>query len=89
MSETEILIDASELKSREDKETVEALAKFLEEKTGGNAKIINGEIRLENANIRKSYLRVLVRKFLHAEELREYFRVIVDAEKLIVKERKI
>jgi len=88
MSEAKLLIDASELESKENRETVEALAKFLEEKTGGTAELMNGEIRLENVTVRKSYLRTLVRKFLHKEKLREYFRVLAEAEKLIVKEKK-
>ena len=85
MSRAEILIDTSELRSSE---LNLELAKFLEEKTGGKAEIADAEIRLRNVNVRKPYLRVLVRKFLHREDLKEDFRVIIDGEKLIVKERK-
>jgi hypothetical protein len=88
MNETELLVDASELKSKEGSETLEALAKFLEEKTGGTVKITESEMRLENVNVKKSSLRVFIRKFLHKEKLKNYFRVIIDAEKLIVKEKK-
>jgi hypothetical protein len=38
----------------------------------------------------KDYLRVLLRKFLHKEELKEEFRVIAGKENtLVIKERKL
>lgn len=85
LKEAEIVIDTSRLKSGE--LTVE-LAEFLEEKTGVKAEIADAEIRLRKVDFRKPYLRVLVRKFLHREDLRDDFRLIIEGEKLIVKERK-
>jgi hypothetical protein len=87
MSENEVVVEVSDL-GKEDKETVESLARFLEEKTGGTARILDDEIRLQNMSLRKPHLRVLIRKFLHKEELKEYFRVIISAERLVIKERK-
>jgi hypothetical protein len=87
MSENEVVVEVSDL-GKEDKETVESLARFLEEKTGGTARIFDDEIRLQNMSLRKPHLRVLIRKFLHKEELKEYFRVIISAERLVIKERK-
>jgi translation initiation factor 1 (eIF-1/SUI1) len=87
MSENEVVVGVSDL-SKEDKETVESLARFLEEKTGGTARISDDEIKLQNMRLRKPHLRVLIRKFLHKEELKEYFRVIISAERLVIKERK-
>jgi hypothetical protein len=87
----EMKIDASELKS-EGKEVIRELADFLREKT--NAEVtIEGEkvmVKGEGEAVSKKYLRVLVKKFLHKSELKEYFRVISDDEETLkVKERKI
>jgi len=88
---TEIRVDISELKS-EGSDTIKELAEFLEEKTEAEVETVTNEITLkgEEKNISKKYLRVLLRKFLHRIELRDYFRVISAGENtLIVKERKI
>jgi hypothetical protein len=87
----EIIVDASELKD-EGKEVVQGLADFMKEKTG--AEVTNESNKLtvkgEEAAVSKKYLRVLVRKFLHKQELKEYFRVISgDEDALKVKERKL
>jgi hypothetical protein len=88
---TEIRVDISELKS-EGSDTIKELAEFLEEKTKAEVETATNEITLkdEEKNISKKHLRVLLRKFIHRIELRDYFRVISGGENtLIVKERKI
>ncbi|MEM2912045.1 MAG: 60S ribosomal protein L22 [Candidatus Bathyarchaeia archaeon] len=88
---TEIKIDISELKS-EGNEVVKKLADFLKEKMEVEVETGSNEIIVESGekNISKQYLRVLVRKFLHKNELKDYFRVISEKEDTLkVKERKI
>jgi len=47
-------------------------------------------MKADEKGVPKQYLRVLLRKFLHRVELKDYFRVIGGKENtLIVKERKI
>jgi hypothetical protein len=87
----EIIVDASELKD-EGKKVIQGLADFMKEKTG--AEVTNESNKLtvkgEEAAVSKKYLRVLVRKFLHKQKLKEYFRVISgDEDTLKVKERKL
>jgi hypothetical protein len=87
----ELKVDASELKD-EGKEVIQALANFLKEKTSAEvtteSRIVT--VKGEGAAVSKKYLRVLVRKFLHKQELKEYFRVISsDEETLKVKERRL
>ncbi len=87
----EIKIDISELKAEGD-EVIKELADFLQEKTGANIETTTNEITIkaEEKEIPKQYVRVLLRKFLHKVELKDYFRVIGGKENtLIVKERKI
>lgn len=84
-------VDTSELKS-EGSDLIKELAEFLEEKTKAEVERATDKIVVkgEGKNVSKSYLRVLLRKFLHKHELKEYFRVIGGKENtLIVKERKI
>jgi len=84
-------VDISELKS-EGSDLIKELAEFLEEKTKAEVETATDEIVVkgEGKNVSRSYLRVLLRKFLHKQELKEYFRVIGGKENtLIVKERKI
>lgn len=78
---------------RIDDESVKDLAEFLERKTGAQADVTKEEITLnyeeENSGPSKGYLRVLLRKFLHREELKEELRVISGEESVfIIKERK-
>jgi hypothetical protein len=87
----EIKIDITELKAEGD-EVIKELADFLQEKTNANVETATNEItiKMEEKEIPKQYLRVLLRKFLHKIELKDYFRVIGGKENtLIVKERKI
>ena len=87
----EMKIDASELKS-EGKDVITELADFLKEKTGAEVTTESKKVTIkgEGAAVSKKYLRVLVKKFLHKSELKEYFRVISDEEDTLkVKERKL
>lgn len=87
----ETRIDISELKS-EGSDIIKELAEFLEEKTKAEVETATNEIIVkgEGKTISKKYLRVILRKFLHKIELKDYFRVIGGRENtLIVKEKKI
>lgn len=87
----EMRVDISELKS-EGSDLIQELAEFLKEKTKAEVETATDEIIVkgEGKKVSRSYLRVLLRKFLHKQELKEYFRVIGGKENtLIVKERKI
>ncbi|MEM2937033.1 MAG: 60S ribosomal protein L22 [Candidatus Bathyarchaeia archaeon] len=87
----EIKIDVSELKSEGD-EVIKKLADFLREKAGVKVEAVSNEIIVNSGgkNVSKKYLRVLLKKFLHKNELRDYFRVIsVKESTLKVKEIKI
>jgi len=88
---SEIRIDISELKS-EGNDLIKELAEFIKQKTESEVEITTDEIIVKNEekNIKRKYLRVLLKKFLHKNELKDYFRVIGGKEEtLIVKERKI
>jgi len=73
---------------------VKMLAQFLEEKLKMKTNVADREIILkpeEKGTVAsKDYLRVLLRRFLHKEDLKEEFRVIAGKENiLIIKERKL
>ena len=88
---SEIRIDISELKS-EGSDLIKELAEFIKQKTGSEVETAMDEIIVKNEekNVKRKYLRVLLKKFLHKNELKDYFRVIGGKEEtLIVKERKI
>lgn len=84
----EMKVDASELKG--EGKIVEKLADFLKEKTGGEVTnegktvIVKGE----GEALSKKYIRIIVKKFLHRNELTDSFKVIGDEEALKIKERK-
>jgi len=87
----EMRVDISELKS-EGSDVIKELVEFLGEKTKVEVERATDEIVVkgEGKNVSRSYLRVLLRKFLHKQELKEYFRVIGGKENtLVIKERKI
>lgn len=87
----EIKIDVSELKAEGD-EVIKRLADFLKEKTEADVEAGSNEIIVNSGEkaISKQYLRVLLRKFLHKNELKDYFKVIGEKEDTLkVKERKI
>ena len=84
-------INASEIKN-EGKDTIKKLADFLKEKTNmevtTEAETVT--VKGEGEAVSKKYLRVLMKKFLHKQELKEYYRVIADEENTLkVKERKL
>ena len=90
---SKIGIDISELRRGEGDEAVEDLAEFLEEKVKTKIDVSGDEIILDYEETEevpsKAHLRVLLRKFLHREELREWFRVIAGREKaFIIKEKR-
>jgi len=88
---SEMRVDISELKS-EGSDLIKELIEFLGEKTKVEVERATDEIVVkgEGKNVSRSYLRVLLRKFLHKQELKEYFRVIGGKENtLVIKERKI
>lgn len=88
---SEIRIDISELKS-EGSDLIKELAEFIKQKTGSEVETAMDEIIVKNEeeNVKRKYLRVLLKKFLHKNELKDYFRVIGGKEEtLVVKERKI
>jgi len=88
---SEMRVDISELKS-EGSDLIKELVEFLGEKTKVEVERATDEIVVkgEGKNVSRSYLRVLLRKFLHKQELKEYFRVIGGKENtLVIKERKI
>ena len=89
MAETKI--DISELKD-EGSDVIKDLTAYLKEKTnakveaGGNEIVVKGE----EPNVSRTYLRVLLKKFIHKKELKEHFRVIGGKENtLIVKGKKV
>ncbi|TRO50347.1 hypothetical protein E2P63_06495 [Candidatus Bathyarchaeota archaeon] len=87
----EITVDASELKD-EGKEVIQGLADFMKEKTRAEVTNESNKVKVkgETITVTKKYLRVLVKKYLHKAELKEYYRVISgDEDTLKIKERKI
>jgi hypothetical protein len=84
-----IIVDASELKD-EGKEVIQELTNFIKEKTCTEVTNESNKLTVqgEDAMISKKHLRVLIKKFLHKQELKEYFRVIGEEGALKVKERK-
>ena len=87
-----VSIKISELRSAYE-DNVDDLAEFLEDRTDALVNTTSDEIILEYKEGKRtpsrSYLRVLLRKFLHKAELKEEFRVISGKENVfIVKQRK-
>jgi hypothetical protein len=84
----EMRVDISELKS-EGSDIIKELAEFLEEKTKAEVETATNEITVkgEEKTISKKYLRVLLRKFLHRIELKDYFRVIGGRENTLIVKR--
>jgi len=88
----ETKIDISDLK-REGSDVVKELTTFLEGKTRTKAESTVDEITIKGEgeqSVSRTYVRVLLRKFLHKNELKEYYRVISGKDNtLVVKEKKI
>ena len=86
-----VVIDVSELRSF-DGESVKDLADFLEGRLDGTVVLAKKEVTLEfeeGKETSRSCLRLLLRKFLHREDLKEDFRVISGGENsFVMKERK-
>ncbi len=87
----EIKVDASEIKGEKDN-VIADLAGFLKEKTSADV-AVEGEkltVKGEGDAVTKKYVKVLLKKFLHKQELTETFRVIMDKEDTLkVKERRL
>ena len=87
---TEIKVDISDLKS-EGKKVVEELVEYLNKKTEAEVDTVASELIVKGneEKVSRSHLRVLLRKFLHKQELKKGFRVISGREdSWIVKEKK-
>jgi hypothetical protein len=86
-----VVVNVSELQSF-DGESVKDLAEFLEKRLDGTVTVAKKEVTLEfeeGKEASRSCLRLLLRKFLHREDLKLDFRVISGGENaFIVKERK-
>ena len=92
---SKIPIEISELRKSADGDTVKELADFLEERLKGiEIDMTGSEIILnyddeEEKPFSRSYLRTLLRKFLHKAELKD-FRVIAGRENaFVIKERRL
>ena len=89
---TETKIEISELKS-EGSDLIKELAEFLKERTKAKVETGTEEITVkdddEQKTVSRLYLRVLLRKFLHRNELRDYYRIIGGKDNtLVFKEKK-
>ena len=83
----EIKIDASKIKDESAQ-----LAAFLKEKTSGDVTNEGGKLTLKTTavGVNKKYVRVLLKKFLHQQDLKETHRVIGGEEDtLAISERKV
>ena len=87
-----VIVDVSEL-SKFDGSSVKGLTDFLESRIDGTVASSKKEVTLdfeEGKEASKSCLRLLLRKFLHKESLKEDFRVISGGEdSFIIKEKKV
>jgi len=87
MAETKVNI--AQLKD-EGSDLIKELADFLKEQTKVEANILTDDIivKSEEKPISRTYLRVLLRKFLHKQELKEYYRIIGGKENALVIRKK-
>jgi len=87
----EVKINASEIKGEKD-DIIKNLADFLKDKTSADV-VTEGEkvtVKGEGDAVTKKYVKVLLKKFLHKQELTETFRVIMDKDDTLkVKERRL
>lgn len=89
MSETKIEI--SDLKS-EGSDLIKELSQLMKEKTKAEVETATDciTIRSKEKTVPRTYLRVILKKFLHQQELKDYFRIIGGRENtLVVKEIKV
>lgn len=87
-----VTIQISELRGK-NAEKIEDLAEFLKDGVDAKIDVASNEITINYEEVKerppKTYVRVLLRKFLHRAELKEQFRVISGKENVfIIKERK-
>jgi len=86
-----VVVDVSELQSF-DNECVKLLADFLGLRLDASVVPAKNEVTMdfgEEKKVSRSCLRLLLRKFLHKEDLKEDFRVISGGENsFIVKEKR-
>ena len=87
-----VTIQTSELRGK-NAEKMEDLTEFLKEKVDAKIDVASNEITINYEEVKerppKTYVRVLLRKFLHKAELKEQFRVISGKENVfIIKKRK-
>jgi hypothetical protein len=88
MSQTKI--DISELKG-EGGDVIKELNQVIKEKTKADVQTLTDAIIIkgEGKTVSRTYVRVLLKKFLHKQGLKEYFRVIGGKENtLMIKEIK-
>jgi hypothetical protein len=91
VKDLEIKVDASELK-RQKGDLIKGLADFLKEKTSADVTEASEMVMVkgEGDAVTKKYVKVLLKKFLHKQELKETFRVIMDKDDVLkVKERRL
>ncbi len=86
-----VAINVSELRDVDDG-SIGELAAFLEGRTSAKIEVTSGEIIMKYEAVgkipSKAHLRVLLRKFLHKEQLKEDLRVISGRENVfIIKKR--
>jgi hypothetical protein len=87
----EIKVDASELK-HEKGDLIKGLQAFLKEKTSAHVTEASEMVTVsgEGDAVTKKYVKVLLKKFLHKQELTETYRVIMDKNDVLkVKERRL
>jgi hypothetical protein len=87
----ETKIDISELKGA-GSDLIKDLSQLIKEKTKAEVETTTEAltIRSEGKTLSRTYLRVLLKKFLHQQDLKDYFRIIGGKENtLIIKEIKI
>ncbi len=87
-----VTIQTSELRGK-NTEKIEDLVEFLKDRVNAKIDVASSEITINYEEVKerppKTYVRVLLRKFLHKAELKEQFRVISGKENVfIIKERK-
>ena len=89
---TETRIEIKNLK-KEGSDVVKDLTTFLEQKTKVKPETGTDEITVKSEGeetLSRTYIRVLLKKFLHQNKLKDYYRVIGGTDNtLIIKERKI
>jgi translation initiation factor 1 (eIF-1/SUI1) len=87
----EIKVDASELK-KEKGDVVKQLADFLKDKTSADVTTDAQEVTVQGEGdaVTKKYVKVLLKKFLHKQELKESFRVIMEKDNTLkINERRL